>query len=291
MARNPGIEGQASGFSLAWVVVSYFLICGGLCAAVTGYALTGTDDPYTIGAALFVGAGLGGFLAGRASPHRSYLEPALAAAVVVASMVAFIYSTPLGRLLVESHRDEVVRAALQLGGVGSAGGLLGALLGEATQRTRHGDSALGWTIHATVIAAGALFAASTAAGLVLLNEAAQRAILHSWTGGARAGQPLLSEDRVTVAVAVAGAVASFVTGLVTQMGAPRRALLPAAFGAGVVIAGAVMAIGFAAERAHELIAPAALFGAIAAALSLAGALVSFLVRRAAGRLSDGQVSE
>ncbi len=290
MARNPGIEGQASGFSLAWVVVSYFLICGGLCAAVTGYALTGTDDPYTIGAALFVGAGLGGFLAGRASPHRSYLEPALAAAVVVASMVAFIYSTPLGRLLVESHRDEVVRAALQLGGVGSAGGLLGALLGEATQRTRHGDRAFGWIIHATVIAGGALFAAVTLAGLVLLNEAAQVAILQTWTG-VRADQPLLSEDRVTVAVAVAGAVASFVAGLVTQMGAPRRALFPAAFGAGVVIAGAVMAIGFAAERAHELIGPAALFGALAAALSLVGALVSFLVRRAAGRLSDGPVSE
>lgn len=290
MARNPGIEGQASGFSLAWVVVSYFLICGGLCAAVTGYALTGTDDPYTIGAALFVGAGVGGFLAGRASPHRSYLEPALAAAVVVASVVAFIYSTPLGRLLVESHRDEVVRAALQLGGVGSAGGLLGALLGEATQRTHHGDHAFGWIIHATVIAAGALFAASTAAGLVLLNEAAQVAILQSWTG-IRPDQPLLSEDRVTVAVAVAGAAASFATGLVTQMGAPRRALFPAAFGAGVVIAGAVMAIGHAAERAHELVGPAALFGAIAAALSLVGALVSFLVRRAAGRLSDGPVSE
>jgi len=290
VARNPGIEGQASGFSLAWVVVSYFLICGGLCAAVTGYALTGTDDPYTIGAALFVGAGLGGFLAGRASPHRSYLEPALAAAVVVASVVAFIYSTPLGRLLVESHRDEVVRAALQLGGVGSAGGLLGALIGEATQRRRHGDRAFGWIIHATFIAAGALFAASTAAGLVLLNEAAQVAILQSWTGG-RPDQPLLSEHRVTVAVAAAGAAASFATGLVTQMGAPRRALFPAAFGAGVVIAGAVMAIGWAAERAHELVGPAALFGAIAAALSLVGALVAFLVRRAAGRLSDGPVSE
>ena len=290
MARNPGIEGQAAGFSLAWVVVSYFLICGGLCAAVTGYALTGTDDPYVIGAALFVGAGMGGFLAGRASPHRSYLEPALAAAVVVASVVAFIYSTPLGRLLVESRRDEVVRAALQLGGVGSAGGLLGALLGEATQRSRHGEHAFGWIIHATVIAAGALFAAVTAAGLVLLNEAAQVAILQSWTG-ASSDQPLLSEDRVTVAAAMAGAAASFAAGLVTQMGAPRRALFPAAFGAGVVIAGAVMAIGWAAQRAPELVVPAALLGALAAALALVGALVSYLVRRAAGRLSDGPVSE
>jgi hypothetical protein len=59
-------------FSLSWVVVGYFLICGGVCAAAAAYAGAGTRDPNAGYAAFFVGAALGGFLSGRASPHRSF---------------------------------------------------------------------------------------------------------------------------------------------------------------------------------------------------------------------------
>ena len=291
MNRNPGIERAEARFSFGWVVVSYFLICGGLCAAVTGYALTGTNDPYAIGAALFVGAGVGGLLAGRASPHRSYLEPALAAVLVVGSVVAFVYSTPMGRVIVESHREQVVRSALQLGGVGAAGGLLGALVGEATQPAAHRERFLGWMFHALFIAGGALFAAVTAAALVLLNEAAQAALFQTWTGGLDPDRPLVSEDRISVAAATAGAAASFLAGLVTQMGANRRVLFPAAFCAALVMAAAVLAIGWAAQRVGELVVPALFFGALAAAIALVGALIAFLIGRATGRLSRDPVQD
>jgi hypothetical protein len=275
-------------FSPSWVLVSYFLICGGLCAAATGYALTGTRDPYAIGAALFVGAGLGGFLAGRASPHRSYIEPVLAALLVVGSVVAFVYSTPFGRLFVVSHRDEVVRTALQLGGVGSLGGLLGALVGEATQPAAQGERPIGWMIQAIFIAAGALFAAVTAAGLTLLNEAAQAALFRAWTAGqVGASQPLVSDERAAVVAAVAGGAASLVAGFITQLGAPRRALFPAVAGSALAIAGALFALGAAASRAGDMIGPAALFGGIAAVVAFVGALVAFLIGRATGRLSGG----
>jgi hypothetical protein len=289
--RNPGHARPRAGFSPGWVVVSYFLICGGLCAAIAGYALTRTSDPYVIGAALFVGAGLGGFLAGRASPHRSYLEPVLAAALVVASFVAFVYSTPLGRLVVEMHKDQVVRSAAQLGGVGALGGFLGALVGEATQPPEPGGRFLGWLVHAIFVAAGALFAAVTAAALLLLNEAAQAALAQSWTGGVDPSRPLISEDRVTLAAAVSGALGAFLAGLVTQLGAPRRVLVPAALAAALVIGGAVLAIGWAAQRVDELVGPAAFFAGVAAALALVGALAAFLLGRATGRLSRGGVSE
>jgi hypothetical protein len=289
--RNPGKDRSAARFSPGWVVVSYFLNCGGLCAAVTAYALTGTDDPYAIGAAMFVGAGLGGYLAGRGSPHRSYLEPALAAVLVVGSVVAFVYSTPLGRLLVDWHRDQVVRAALQLGGIGAVGGLLGALVGEATQPARQHERTIGWVIQGVFIAAGALFAAMTAAGLMLANEAAPAVLFQTWTGNFDLSRPLVSADRASMAATAAGAAASFVAGLVTQLGAPRRALFPAAAGAALVIGGAVLAIGWAAGRVEKLIAPAALFGALAAALAVVGALLAYLVGRATGRLADGRHSD
>jgi hypothetical protein len=291
VTRNPGESAPRHGFSLAWVVVSYFLICGGLCAAMAGYALTGTEDPYAIGAALFVGAAVGGFLAGRASPHRSYLEPALAAALVVGSIIAFVYTTPLGKMMVDRHRDQIMRVALQLGGIGAAGGFLGALVGEAMQKSAHGVRMLGWIIQALFIAGGALFAAVTAAAVVLLSEAAQAALVQSWLGGINQDQPLVSEDRVTAAAVIAGSVAAFVSGLVIQMGAPRRVLFPAAVGALLVMFGAVMAIGVAAKRADEMVAPAAFFAAVAAALALVGALVVFLVRRARGRLSPEAVQD
>lgn len=289
MTRNPAIARRDARFSLAWVVVSYFLISGGLCAAIAGYALTRTTDPYAIAAALFVGAAVGGFLAGRASPHRSYLEPALAALLVVGSLVAFVYSTPLGRVLVEQYRREVLTVSLELGGVGAAGGLLGALLGEATQPGPHGEPRFGWIVQAVFIAAGALFASATAAAVTLLGEAAQAAIVQSWTGGA-AGRPLLSEGRVAVAAAVCGALTAFLGGLVTQMGAPRLALLPAAIGSALVVAGAVLAIGWAAGRPADLVGAAAIFGAVAAVVAIVGAAISYAIRRAGGRLSRDPLS-
>ncbi|HTE54376.1 MAG TPA: hypothetical protein VK698_26155 [Kofleriaceae bacterium] len=288
MRRNPPNEGSPGArFSLPWVVVSYFLICGGLCAAVAGYALTRTQDPYVIAAALFVGAAVGGFLAGQASPHRSYAEPVLAALLVVGSVVAFVYSTPLGRVLVEQHRDQVVRVAFELGGVGALGGLLGAIVGEATQPAAHGVHTFGWVIQGIFISAGALFSAGILAALILLNEAAQAAVVQTWTGGGGAGQPLLSEDRLTLVAVVTGATASFLGGLITQLGAPRRALFPAALGAALIMGGAVMGIGWAARRATELVGAAAIVAAMAGVIALVGALISFLIGRATGRLSSG----
>jgi hypothetical protein len=286
--RNPAHARPEARFSLAWVVVSYFLIAGGLCAAIAGFALSRATDPYAIAGALFVGAAVGGFLAGRGSPHRSYLEPALAALLVVGSVVAFVYSTPLGRVLVQQYRREVLTVSLELGGVGALGGLVGALLGEATQPGPHGEPRLGWIVQATFIAAGALFVSGTAAALTLLDEAAQAAMVQSWTGAS--GQPLVSEGRVAVAAAVCGGLTAFLGGLVTQMGAPRLALLPAALGAAVVVAGGVLAIGWAAGRAADLLGAAAVFGAMAAVVALVGASISYAIRRASGPLSRGPVS-
>jgi hypothetical protein len=292
MTRNPLPE-EASApqrFSLAWVVVSYFLVCGGVTASLAAYAATRSQDPFVVTAAMFVGAALGGFLAGRASPHRSYIEPVLAALLVVGSVVAFVYVTPLGRVMVEQNRDRIVRVALQLGGIGAVGGLLGAVVGEAAQTRAHGVGAFGWLIRSIVISAGALFAVGTAVALTILNEAAQAAAVQMWTGGGN-GQPLVDEDRIALAAAVAGGVSTFLGGLVTQLGAPRRALLSAAIGAALVVAGALLAIGWAAGRTGELAGPAALFGAAGGVVALVGALLSYLVGRATGRLSRGPVPD
>ena len=269
--------------------MSYFLICGGVCAAAAGYAAIGARDPEAGYAAFFVGAALGGVLSGRASPHKSYLEPALAAAVVVASLMAFIYATPMGRLGVAMAKSEVNvdvwRHAAIAGGLGFAGGFFGAIVGEATQPKAPGLLPLRWFLLAVFISAGALFAAGTAAVVLLANDAAKAALGQMWTGGIDPAKPLVTEDRVVVVAAAAAATASILGGVVTQLGAPRRMLMPAAAGTFVIMSGALLGVAAAGHRLRQFVGTALAFGALAGAVAMVGAFVVYLLARSRGRLA------
>lgn len=282
MARKVGSRrvaaGSSAAFSPVWVVVSYFLICGGLLAAAAGYAAVGARDPGAGYAAFFVGAALGGFLAGRASPHKSYAEPALAAALVVVSVLLFVRSTPMGKMAMAFVGTEVNRHAMIAGGLGFAGGFFGAILGEATQPRDPVLLPLRWLVLGVIISLGALFAGGTAAAIVLLNDAAKAALDQMWaTGAVDASKPLVTEDRVIVAAAAAAASAALLGGFVTQLGAPRRMLLPSALGVAIAMSGTLLVIARAAHRTKEMVGPALAFGAAAGAAAFLAALVAYLV--------------
>lgn len=276
-------------FSLTWVLVSYFLICGGVCAAAAGYAAVGAREPGAGYAAFFVGAALGGFLSGRASPHRSYLEPALAAALVVGSLMAFVYATPMGRLGLTMARTEVNvdvwRHAAIAGGLGFGGGFFGAILGEATQPKSPGLLPLRWLLLAIFISAGALFASTTAAVILLANDAARAALAQVWTGGIDPSKPLVTEDRVIVLAAAAAASTALLGGVITQLGAPRRMLVPAAGGTFLVMSAALLGVAAAGHRLKQLVGTALAFGLLAGALAMVGALVTYAIRRGGGTVA------
>lgn len=279
MARKVGTRKGAPGtaaFSFAWVLVSYFLICGGLCAAAAGYAAVGARDPGAGYAAFFVGAAVGGFLAGRASPHKSYAEPALAAALVVVSVLLFVRSTPMGKMAMSFVGDEVNRHAMIAGGLAFAGGFFGAALGEATQPRDPSFVPVRWLFLGALISLGALFAGGTAAAILLLNDAGEAALAQMWsTGAVDPAKPLVTEDRVTVVAAAAAACAALLGGFVTQLGAPRRLLLPAAGGVFIAMTGVLLAIAVAAKRTDEMLGPTIIFGGLAAGAGLLAALVAY----------------
>jgi hypothetical protein len=282
VARNP--------FSIGWIIVSYFMICGGLWAALAAYALMGAEDPIAVGAAVFAGSAFGGVLAGRASPHRSYIEPALAAMLVVGSLYAFVHSTSLGRILITSYHREVTHTAWILAGVGAGGGLFGAFIGEATQPRSPSLLGLRWVLLSAIITSGALFASLTVATLSLVNEAAEQALGQVLASGhLDQNQGVLSETRVAGAAIAAAVTGAVLGGLVTQMGAPRRMLLPAMAGAFLVLGGLVIAGGAVVHRAGAVAGPAALVGAAGAVLALLGALLAYAAGRATGRLSGSGV--
>ena len=265
-------------FSPSWVIASFLMICGGLAIVFGGAVAAGFRSELAAYGAFALGAAIGGFTAGRASPHRSFLEPAIAAVLVVVVILAFARATPVGKLAIAMFPDAVTAVSLRLGGIGFAAGLVGALAGELITRGPPPAGAIRWIWTSTLVTAGALIVASTAAGVILLNEAAERAIEQFFRG--ELGQrPLIEEGRVAITIALSTAAASFLGGMVTQMAAPRRLLLAAASGAFLSVGGVVLVSGAATGDLLDLAIPAAATGAIAALIAWAGALLGRLISR------------
>jgi hypothetical protein len=193
----------------------------------------------------------------------------------------------MGRLGVAMARTEVNvdvwRHAAIAGGLGFAGGFFGAILGEATQPRAPRFLPARWLLLAIFISAGALFAAGTLAVVLLANDAAKAALAQVWTGGIDPSKSLVTEDRVVLVAAAAASAASLLGGVVTQLGAPRRMLVPAAGGTFLVMSGALMGVAAAGKRLGDFVGTALAFGALAGAVAMVGAFVVYLLSRASGR--------
>lgn len=157
------------GFSFASVILSYFLVGGGMFTAtlvgselklgseVAGYAL------------LAAGAFVGGFVAARASRGQTILEPALGAIAVVATIVGLAATTPVGKLIWTLAQDQTLKFVGAVGLAGIVGALVGAfisekLLGEATQ------SSIPWILYTAMSAFGACLLATLFASLLFLGD-------------------------------------------------------------------------------------------------------------------------
>jgi MFS family permease len=226
-------------FSLGWIVVSYFLVLGGIAAALVITVAAEIRDR-TIGYGLVAaGAAIGGLFAGRASPHRSLLEPAIAAALVIGSLVAFLSQTLLGQFVdvlihavtteTADDRSDMWRHIGVIAGVAAAGGLIGGAIGELTASGTPSPGALRWMGMALLITAGALLASSLVSHVLLVD----RALRDGGMARVWEGRTLVSDDALVRSTMIALAAGAFLGGLVTQAAAPVRRL--AAIGAAVLL--------------------------------------------------------
>src|SRR5688572_18226407 len=108
-------SGERTAFSLAWVVAAYLMVCGGIVLALTVVAVADAWTRVAVWAAIGGGAAIGGLFAGRASPHRSFVEPALAGALVIGSLVLLVWRSAVGQLAFAFARDAIIREALIAG--------------------------------------------------------------------------------------------------------------------------------------------------------------------------------
>ena len=271
-------------FSLGWVFVSYFIICGGMVVSLIAFAAT--VDHWSVApenAAYFacgLGGLVGGFFAGRASTHYSALEPAIAGALIVGSVYLLLTRTAIGPIAFAFAEQRIEREGLILGALLSAGGLVGALVGEATVRGPRSLSPVRWFGLGVLITYGAALAATILTNILLIDQALRdpalvRRILD--------GGELISANEVSSAFLAALAGTGFVGGLVTQMAAGRRMLLVSTSAVFAALTGGMLAVlGLADAIDADTIAGSLFLGGCATMLGLIGAVISWLYSRIVG---------
>jgi hypothetical protein len=157
------------GFSLASVILSYFLIGGGMFGGtLLGFQLD-TANQYAMLGAIAAGAGVGGFIAARASRGSTILEPAIAAVLVVGSIAGLAVTTPIGHLLWNAAQDQTAKVVGSIGAAGVVGGIVGAaisekLLGESTR------SAIPWLLYSALTTFGSSVLVVLLAQLLMWSE-------------------------------------------------------------------------------------------------------------------------
>src|SRR5258707_10913449 len=119
---------MGDGFSFASVILSYFLVAGGLFSGMlaNGYIKSTSE----IVGYLFIALGsfAGGFVAARASRGSTIIEPAIGAVLVIATIVGLFAGTGVGKLLWASDSSSAAKAVALLGGSAAVGALGGAFV-------------------------------------------------------------------------------------------------------------------------------------------------------------------
>lgn len=161
--------GQGQGFSFASVVLSYFLVGGGMFTAmlIAGFAQVTSD--VVIYSMMAAGAFVGGFIAGRASRAETVLEPAIGAVGVIGTIVGLAAGTEVGTFLWHVDRDSMVKLVGLVGGLAAGGALGGAwlserLLGEST--TSRGP----WVLYAALATFGACLISTVITSVLLATS-------------------------------------------------------------------------------------------------------------------------
>lgn len=277
---------QDRGFSVSWILVSYFAICGGIVLAVAVFLATGGNsglDPRVAGyVTCGVGGLVGGFFAGRASRHFSIVEPAVAGALVIGSVYALVKWTAIGPWAFTFAAEAIVRESLVLGGLAFGGGLSGALLGELSWTGTPSANPIRWFGMTVFLTAGALLVSAIGASVAFADQTlrdpeALRQILTE-------GTVRVTEDEVVRVVLAALAATGFLGGAVAQLAAPARILSAATLGVLVTVGGGIAGLlAWGGELREETVRGALLLGGGAAFLAFVGALAVWLVRRAVGR--------
>ena len=200
MARND--------FSIASVILSYFVVAGGIALGLVGVTLLELHSEVAVYGALAAGGAVGGFLAARASRGSTITEPAIGGVLVVATMVGIFVGTDIGELIWHVAQDQITKIVAIAGGAAVAGAIAGALVSEKLFGA-HSQNSLAWLVYVAVAVLGASYVA-----IIVLMGAMLR------------GQASREDDATSAGIYfTAMGVGALLSGLAAGASAPRRILL------------------------------------------------------------------
>jgi len=145
-------------FSFSSILNSYFMVAGGVVLALLAVLLLKLEGNTPLVAAVGAGAFVGGFFAARASRGSTIIEPAIGAALLVATTAALIAATPVGPYIWHVGKDDVMKVAGIVGGVALMGALVGSFISEKAlgAATPH---AFPWILYVALAVVGGAFVA------------------------------------------------------------------------------------------------------------------------------------
>ncbi|MCW5806347.1 MAG: hypothetical protein KIT31_28540 [Deltaproteobacteria bacterium] len=218
------------GFSIASLVLGYFLVGGGLFA---GLSVVAVLEPSAIVAYLLLAAGAfaGGFVAARTSHGSTIIEPTLGAIAVVGTVVGIAAGTSVGETAWAVAADEPGRFVGSVGTTSVVGALLGAFVGERVFGEAATRSWLPWIPYAALSVFGGCLLGTLATFTFVSAEIPEPEIIDDvvqpFTGYARQATLLLAGIAAGCAVA----------GIAVGASARVRPLVAAAVGGALGVAG------------------------------------------------------
>jgi hypothetical protein len=224
---------ERSGFSLASVLLSFLMICGGVSAAFLGLKyleLETSQAEHLVYLAFAAGGFVGGFFAARASRGSTVLEPALGALLVVGTLCGIALATPAGKMMWNLAQESITQRVLFVAGAGLVGSLIGAwlserLLGESTR------SSIPWILYVAIAVIGGCCMAYVT--VVILSGFGDSSTLAGKLDGERAQQ-------VTIFIGIGAGC--LIAGLASGASARTRVLVAAFLGAAAGVVGFFMLV-------------------------------------------------
>jgi hypothetical protein len=249
-----------NGFSFSSVILSYFLVGGGLFTGSLVLALMHLDSEAAGYALMGGGAALGGFVAGRASRGETILEPAIGAVAVVATIVALGAGTDAGKTLWAVAQDATIAAIGKVGITTLVGAVLGAYIsekafGEATL------SSVPWIAYTALATFGGSMLSIVVAAMLFFRHA---------EGAGTA-------DDLAKMMLAGMAIGCLLSGLAVGASARTRPLLAALLGGGAGVGGFLyLCTRASATTDKDAIAGMAIIAAGGAIVTLIGTLVGWV---------------
>ena len=246
------------GFSFASVVLSYFLVGGGLFSGMLIAGLAKVESIYVVYMLMAAGAFVGGFVSARASRGSTVLEPAIGAIALIGTVVGLAAGTEIGKFMWHVSSDGTIKFIALIGGVAGGGAIAGAYISEKT----FGEATLSsgpWIVYCALAAFGSCMI-TTVLGTVLVAG-------NSTAEGAGVDADALA--KMLLAGLAGGCV---IAGIAAGASARARPLGAAFLGGALGTAGFAMLIAQTATGGHGDADSAAVIGVFAGG----GGILSFL---------------